>query len=69
MLIYDSKLDKQWSGKLETKWKGPFKIHKCLDKGAYVLHNQFGQQLKEVVHADRLKPYYSRTTWQPQLII
>ena len=69
VLIYDSKLDKQWSGKLETKWKGPFKIHKCLDKGAYVLHNQFGQQLKEVVHADRLKPYYSRTTWQPQLII
>jgi hypothetical protein len=69
VLVYESKLDKQWSGKLDTKWKGPFKIHKCLDKGAYVLHNQFNQPLKEVVHADRLKPYYSRTTWQPQLIV
>jgi hypothetical protein len=67
VLMYDSKLDKQWSGKLDTKWKGPFKVYKCLNKGAYVLHNQFGQPLKEVVHADRLKPYHARANWQLQI--
>lgn len=69
VLVYESRLDKQWSGKLDTKWKGPFTVHKCLDKGAYVLHNQFKQALKEIVHADRLKLYHSRHTWEPQLEI
>jgi ribosomal protein L21E len=69
VLMYDSRLDKQWSGKLDTRWKGPFVIHKCLDKGAYVLKNQFGQPLKEVIHADRLKMYKGRTEWEPQLVI
>jgi Integrase zinc binding domain/Integrase core domain len=69
VLMYDSRLDKQWSGKLDTKWKGPFVIHKCLDKGTYALKNQFGPALKELVHADRLKLYKDRSTWEPQIVI
>ena len=69
VLMYDSRLDKQWSEKLDTRWKGPFIIHKCLDKGAYVLKNQFNQPLKELIHIDRLKLYKGHTTWEPQLVI
>ncbi|CAG8791848.1 13032_t:CDS:2, partial [Dentiscutata erythropus] len=61
------KFQKQQKARHATKFTkiiryqpGPFKVHKCLDKRAYVLHNQFGQSLKEVVHADQLKPYLSR---------
>ncbi|RHZ73409.1 hypothetical protein Glove_231g22 [Diversispora epigaea] len=52
--MYDSRLDKQWSGKLDTRWKGPFTISKCLDKGAYALKNQFNQPLKELIHHQEL---------------
>jgi hypothetical protein len=69
VLVYDSRLDKQWSGKLDTKWKGPFTISKCLDKGTYALRNQFNQPLKELVHADRLKLYKGRTNWETQIVI
>jgi hypothetical protein len=69
VLIYNSRLDKQWSGKLDTRWKGPFTIYKCLDKGTYALQNQFNQPLKELVHADRLKLYKDCTSWEPQIVL
>jgi hypothetical protein len=68
VLMYDSKLDKQWSGKLEARWKGPFTIHKRLDKGSYILETQFGL-MKEPIHSDRLKSYQDRTSWEPHIRI
>jgi len=68
VLMYDSRLDKQWSGKLDKKWKGPFTVEKRLDKGSYILSNQFGL-MKEPIHSDRLKLYQNRETWEPHIII
>ena len=65
VLLYDSKQDKQWSGKLDTKWKGPFLIEKRLSKGSYILNNQFGKQIREPIHSDRLKMYKDKTLWEP----
>lgn len=68
VLIYDSRLDKQWSGKLDKKWKGPFTVEKRLDKGSYILANDFGQ-LKEPIHSDRLKLFKGRQSWEPHITI
>jgi hypothetical protein len=68
VLMHDSRLDKQWSGKLEPKWKGPFKIHKILDKGSYILENKFGI-MKLPVHSDRLRPYHDKQKWEPIIVI
>ncbi len=68
VLLYDSRLDKQWSGKLEKKWKGPFTVEKRLDKGSYVLSNDFGL-MKIPIHSDRLKLYQNRESWEPYIMI
>ena len=69
VLIHDTRLDKQWSGKLETRWKGPFTVQKKLDKGSYIINNQFGQPLKEPIHSDRLKLYQDRINWEPLIVL
>jgi hypothetical protein len=66
--LYDSRLDKQWSRKLDPKWKGPFTVEKRLDKGSYVLSNDFGQ-MPEPIHSDRLKLHRNRESWEPQILI
>ena len=68
VLIYDSRLDKQWSGKLDKKWKGPFTIEKRLDKGSYILSNDYGL-MKEPIHSDRLKLFRNRESWEPHLMV
>ena len=68
VLLYDSRLDKQWSGKFDKRWKGPFTVKKRLDKGSYILANEFGN-LKEPIHSDRLKLFRSRETWEPMIMI
>jgi hypothetical protein len=68
VLLYDSRLDKQWSGKLDKKWKGPFTVEERLDKGSYILSNEFGN-LKEPIHSDRLKLFRSRESWEPLIRI
>ena len=69
VLLYDSRLDKQWSGKLEPRWKGPFIIQERLSMGSYILKNQFGQPLKEPIHSDRLKLYKDRELWEPRIVL
>ena len=69
VLMYDSKLEKQWSGKLEAKWKGPFIIKEQLSMGSYILENQFGQPLKEPIHSDRLKLYKDKESWEPHIVL
>jgi len=68
VLMYDSRLDKQWSGKLDKKWKGPFTVKERLKGGSYKLLNDFGE-LKEPIHSDRLKLFRSRESWEPYLIV
>ncbi|CAG8799924.1 27736_t:CDS:1, partial [Dentiscutata erythropus] len=68
VLLYDSRLDKQWSGKLDKRWKGPFTVEKRLDKESYILSNEFGN-LKEPIYSDRLKLFRSRESWKPLIRI
>ena len=37
VLLRDTTLKKQWSGKLKPKWKGPYRIYQVIGKGAYKL--------------------------------
>ena len=56
VLVYRSRLDKQWSGKLEPKWDGPYTIHQKLNNGAYQLSDANGVHAR-YIHGNRLKPY------------
>jgi hypothetical protein len=43
VLYYDAAKEKQWSGKLDPKWKGPFYIHLVKQNGAYQLRTMEGR--------------------------
>ena len=61
VLYYRALLDKQWSGKLEPKWKGPYYIHAILGNGAYKLCETNGKVLKAPVNGTYLKIYKELT--------
>ena len=46
VLLYDATKVKQWSGKLEEKWKGPYLIHDKLLNGSYKLKDFKGNIFK-----------------------
>ena len=60
VLLKDSAKEKQWSGKLEPNWKGPYWIHKVIGKGAYKLIDENGKMSKTTHNIKKLKKYYSR---------
>ena len=60
---------KQWSGKLEEKWEGPYYIHEILFNGTYKLKDKEGRVLKTPVNGELLKKYYSRENYQSFVII
>ncbi|KAG9302944.1 hypothetical protein G9A89_022361 [Geosiphon pyriformis] len=37
VLLYHTKVKKQWSGKFDPKWNGPFHIEEILENRAYKL--------------------------------
>ena len=51
---------KQWSGKLEAKWKGPYYIHQKMLNGSYKLKEMNGKILKPPANGELLKKYYKR---------
>jgi hypothetical protein len=61
VLYYDAAKEKQWSGKLNPKWKGPFYIHQVGDKRLYKLRTIEGKVLKNAVNESLLKLYHD---WQ-----
>ncbi len=69
VLLYDAKKEKQWSGKLEDKWKGPYYIHAVLLNGSYKIRSIKGQVLKTPQNGRFLKLYQDRTSWEPQIVI
>jgi len=60
VLLKDAAKEKQWSGKLQPKWKGPYIINEIVGKGAYKLRNLEGRILKAPYNIKLLKKYYSR---------
>jgi hypothetical protein len=57
VLYYKALLDKQWSGKLNPKWKGPYYIHNIIGNGAYKIRELGGKILKTPVNGNFLKLY------------
>ena len=69
VLYYNAAKEKQWSGKLDPKWKGHYYIHSVLINGSYKLRNMDGQVLLTPVNGNLLKLYYDRQNWKSQLTI
>lgn len=69
VLYYRAMLDKQWSNKLEPKWKGPYYIHSVLGNGAYKIREIDGKVLKAPVNGKYLKLYKDRSFWTPRVFI
>ena len=69
VLYYNAAKEKQWSGKLDPKWKGPYYIHSVLINGSYKLRSEEGRVLTTPVNGNLLKLYHDRQHWEPQLVI
>src|SRR5215469_16625223 len=69
VLYYNAAKEKQWSGKLEEKWKGPYFIHEILLNGSYKIKELDGRILKTPVNGELLKKYNSRESWEPYVVI
>ena len=60
VLLKDAAKEKQWTGKLSPKWKGPYYIHRVIGKGAYKLRTLKGKVLKASYNIKHLKKYYDQ---------
>jgi len=69
VLYYIAAKEKQWTGKLEEKWKGPYYIHNKSLKGSYKLKTKEGNVLRTPVNGELLKKYHSRQNFIPYLVI
>src|SRR6266498_805322 len=69
VLLYDAVKAKQWSGKLEEKWKGSYLIHDKLLNGSYKLKDFKGNIFKTPVNGEILKSYHSRQNYVPYITI
>src|SRR5437762_3201173 len=58
VLLKDAAKEKQWSGKLALKWKGPYYIHEEIGKGAYKLRTLDGKVLKTSHNVKHIKKYF-----------
>ena len=59
VLIYDQPNDKLGKGKFESMWYGPYVIHHCLRKGAYILIDSDGQLLENPRNGLYFKKFYA----------
>jgi hypothetical protein len=69
VLLYNAAKEKQWSGKLQDKWKGPYYIHQTIKNGSYKLKELDGRILKIPVNGELLKIYYNRENFEPMIWI
>ena len=68
-MYYNAAKEKQWSGKLEEKWKGPYYIYEIVSKGSYRLKDMNGKILKTSVNGELLKEYFSQEKFEPMVVI
>jgi hypothetical protein len=69
VLLKDAAKEKQWSGKLSQKWKGPYYIHDIIGKGAYKLRTIDGKVLKTPYNIKHLKKYYDQKDKLPLIFV
>ena len=64
VVYYDAAKEKQWSGKLEEKWKGHYYIHETISRGSYKIKTMEGKILKTPVNGELLKEYIDRSNFE-----
>ena len=69
VLLKDAAKEKQWSGKLSPKWKGPYYIHEVIGKGVYKLRTMDGKVMKTARNIKHLKEYYDQRDTLPEIYI
>ena len=69
VLYYNAAKEKQWTGKLEEKWKGPYYIHQIMLNGSYKIKETNGKVLKTPVNGELLKEYKSREEFIPYVVV
>ena len=69
VLYYKAAKEKQWTGKLEDNWKGPYYIHEKLFGGSYKIKELDGRVLKTPVNGELLKQFNSREDFEPIIIV
>ena len=69
MLYFKAAKVKQWSGKLEEKWKGPYYIQQVMLNGSYQLKELNGKIVNTPVNGELLKKYASREDFEPIVVI
>ena len=65
VLMYDAAKEKQWSGKLQDKWNGPYYIHEVIVNGSYKVKGTNGKIKRTPVNGELLKLYNSRDRFEP----
>jgi len=68
-LYYNAIKEKQWSGKLEEKWKGPYYIHEILLNGSYKIKDTDGIMHRTPVNGKFLKKYNDRQNYLPYVVV
>ncbi|CAB4404528.1 unnamed protein product [Rhizophagus irregularis] len=69
VLYYDAAKEKQWTGKLNPKWKEPYYIHQVGEKRAYKLRTIDEKVLRTPVNGSLLKLYHDRQNWEPIIVV
>jgi Integrase zinc binding domain/Integrase core domain len=69
VLLYRAEKEKQWTGKLENKWKGPYYIHLVLPNDSYKIRQMDGKVLTTPFNGRLLKLYSDREQWIPYISI
>lgn len=69
VLLYRAEKEKQWTGKLENKWKGPYYIHAVLPNESYKIRELDGRIVKTPFNGRLLKLYHDRQQWIPYIPI
>jgi len=69
VLLKDAAKEKQYSGKLSSKWKGPYYIHEIIGKGAYKLRTLDGKVLKTSHNIKHLKKYFDQRDKLPLIFV
>ena len=59
VLIYNQANDKLGKGKFDSMWYDPYVIHRCLDKGEYILVEFDVHLLKNIHNGIYLKRFYA----------
>src|SRR5260370_28295452 len=68
VLVYNEAIEKQFSGKGEPRWHGPYAIVAHHPSGAYIVQEIDGSVLKQLIVWKRLKSYVPHQGLEPVVL-